>query len=105
MHSWCYDVSQLSTRALFSYSPTSWGKSGFKIYLGLQFSEDGWTFIIGAKLAGVKLILPWSGIQNFYQLLTKNEPSEIECPNEEEHMFRHLTLGLGFAAITYFCQS
>ena len=72
----------------------------------MQFSEDGWTFVFGAKLAGIKVIFPWIGIENFYQQLTKNEfkAEDLSEPNEFKHMFRHAILGLGFAGITYLFQ-
>jgi len=35
-----------------------------KIYSGIDFSVNGWTLLLGAKIAGVKLLLPWTGVEN-----------------------------------------
>ena len=33
-----------------------------KFYAGIRFNVDGWTLFAGVKLAGVKLLVPWSRI-------------------------------------------
>jgi hypothetical protein len=33
-----------------------------KVYAGLNFGMDGWTMVGGLKLAGVKLLVPFSSI-------------------------------------------
>jgi hypothetical protein len=58
---------------MFTYRPSATYED-LKAYFGLEFSEDGWTAIIGAKIAGVKVIIPWTGVQNFYSILTGNAP-------------------------------
>jgi len=32
--------------------------------LGFGFGIDGWSLLLGGKLAGVKLIVPLSGLEN-----------------------------------------
>ena len=44
-----------STKALLKYSPLS----NFKTYLGLQVSDEGLAYIFGAKIAGIKVLIPW----------------------------------------------
>ena len=47
-----------SSRALLKYSPLT----NFKTYFGLQYSEDGLTSIFGAKIAGIKILVPWANM-------------------------------------------
>lgn len=47
--------SNLLLRARFS--------NHLKLYGGVMFNMDGWTFLFGFKLAGVKLLIPWTGLE------------------------------------------
>lgn len=44
------------SRMMLSWSPMI----NLKAYLGQQVSQDGWTFIAGVKIAGIKILLPWT---------------------------------------------
>ena len=48
-----------------------------KLYLGLRRSGGHWVTIFGAKVAGVKILLPWTNPQN---LLEQNRPQ----PDQQE---------------------
>ena len=36
-----------------------------KIYTGLEYTVNGWTFLVGVKFAGIKLLMPWTGIERY----------------------------------------
>lgn len=48
----------------------------FKLYTGIDFSIDGVTFLIGFKIAGVKVILPWTGVDQYMDI----EPNTLHMP-------------------------
>lgn len=71
----------------------------FKTYVGLQFDEDGWTAIVGAKLANIKVILPVSGLQN---LLKTSQQDVEEGDTTSTHMLKHIAVGLLFLVTQYY---
>lgn len=34
-----------------------------RLYVGIDYSTDGFTALVGAKLAGIKVIVPWTGAE------------------------------------------
>ena len=44
-------------------------RDNLKIYSGIELSPNGWTVIFGGKLAGIKVIVPWTGLEP--SLITK----------------------------------
>jgi hypothetical protein len=55
----------------------------FKVYFGQQISIDGWTYIVGFKASGIKVLLPWT---------IEHEPNS----------FTHATIASVFMAANYF---
>jgi len=52
------DYLNLKSTAMLKWMPLD----HFKMYFGMQFAEDGWTAVIGAKLAGIKIMMPVTGL-------------------------------------------
>lgn len=44
-------------------------RDNLKIYSGIELSPNGWTMVFGGKLAGIKVIVPWTGLEP--SLITK----------------------------------
>jgi hypothetical protein len=60
----------------------------FKLYSGVDFSIDGITMLLGFKVAGVKVMLPWTGVETCLNI----EPNELLMP---------VYIALGYIASCY----
>ena len=47
------------------------------MYIGCDFSIDGLTLLIGAKLAGIKLIIPWTGAERMIPNYKHDTPTNM----------------------------
>ena len=66
----------------------------FKIYSGIELSANGWTLLFGGKLAGVKLLVPWTGLErSFVEQDIVDSSSNI--------IKKHLCIGAAFLALSY----
>lgn len=80
-----YSRALLSARLLHS----------FKAYFGQQVSIDGWTYIVGFKASGIKVLFPWT--------------CRFEDPSRYDNIWSSLSMhaavaGL-FLAANYFCTT
>ena len=66
----------------------------FKIYSGVELSANGWTLLFGGKLAGVKLLVPWTGLERSFvnQDIVDSSSNIIK---------KHLCMGVAFLALSY----
>lgn len=78
-----YSRMLLSLRPLYS----------LKLYFGQQVSIDGWTYIVGFKASGVKVLLPWT-----------TKPAQIASDEKGSlhDLVGHITVGALFIAANYF---
>ena len=65
-----------------------------KIYSGIELSANGWTLLFGGKLAGIKLLFPWTGIERSFI-------SQDNADSSENIIKKHLGIGAAFLGISY----
>lgn len=66
----------LSFKWYAKFSPTE----HVKLYAGLR-GGSSWVYIVGVKIAGVKVIVPWSNIHNYF---FPYQEYEYEYENEQD---------------------
>jgi hypothetical protein len=52
-------------------------RNQLKLYGGFDYSQDGVGLVVGAKIAGFKLLLPWSGLHNRVPIMDPEDQSNI----------------------------
>ncbi len=45
-----------------------------RLYVGIDYGTDGFTALVGAKLAGIKVIVPWTGAEKVIPLYQQENP-------------------------------
>ena len=81
-----------SDLALNFYSQVLWRVrlfEQFKVYAGLMYGTDGCTALVGFKLAGIKLLIPWT------------DPVASYVGQGQSVVGTHLALSLGFLAASF----
>lgn len=89
------------------YTPTE----NVKLYAGLR-GGSSWVYIVGVKIAGVKVIVPWTNIHNYFfpQLESENEyetEEVVEVDKVQEAMIglaKQFIVTLCFTAGSYLYQ-
>ena len=50
-------------------------RSQLKLYGGVDYSHDGLGLVVGAKIAGFKILFPWTGVHNMVPVLDAADPN------------------------------